>query len=117
MKANNKTVLVIEDDHETRVAIRNCLELAGYYVMSAIDGAKALELLGHISRPSAILLDLNMPIMNGEEFLRATKLHPDYKNIPVIQLSAETDIGLPGVHSAIGKPVDIKHLLKVLKSI
>ncbi len=66
-----KCVLVIESEHGLRVLIRRALEDAGYFVASTTNGAEGLALLDKITVPSVILLDANIPMLNGEQFLAA----------------------------------------------
>src|SRR5439155_7067879 len=67
------TVLVVEDDFDLRDALVPILEYEGHRVVSAANGREALDWLHAMPPPSLILLDLMMPVMNGEEF-RAEQL-------------------------------------------
>lgn len=64
-----ETVLLIEDNHDLRVFERQILEEKGFRVFSATNGKDALELINDGLYPGVIVLDLAMPIMDGEEFL------------------------------------------------
>ena len=124
-------ILLVEDNpgdvRLTREALkeakfRNTLEVVG-------DGVEALAYLrqqgqyaGAI-RPHLIMLDLNLPRMDGREVLAAIKKDPDLRRIPVVVLSssqAETDIARAyelHANCYVTKPVDIDHFLQVVKSI
>lgn len=107
-----KSVLVIEDDHDTRVSIRQNLEAAGYFVFSAANGRQGLETLKRIKPPCLVLLDAVMPIMNGEEFLREMEADPNLHMIPVVVVSAFPDVAKTLVANAIvQKPINLKLLL------
>jgi len=111
----NGLVLIVEDDHDIRVALRNCLEEAGYAVVSATNGVRALEILKEMTKPKVIILDMNMPLMNGDEFLRVIKNDLDLKTISVIQISAATNLQRSGVCCALPKPIDINRLLRAIE--
>jgi CheY-like chemotaxis protein len=110
-----QTVLVVEDDHNIRVTLRQTLEAAGYFVFSCGHGAEALTLLSRIKPPSLILLDWQLPILNGEEFLRVKMREPELAPIPVVVVSALASSIQPiGVKEIVRKPFDLDHLLKVV---
>jgi CheY-like chemotaxis protein len=82
------TVLVIDDEPAIVEALSDLLESEGYTVATAMDGVEALEQLAGGLRPSAIVLDLMMPRMDGWDFRDAQMKFADLKDIPVIVLSA-----------------------------
>ena len=85
----NTRLLVVEDDDELRDALVESLQLEGYEVRSARNGAEALAALRHGGTPpQLILLDLMMPVMNGWQFRKAQQDDPELADIPVIVLSA-----------------------------
>ena len=79
-------VLVVDDDEGIRDFIGMVLSDEGYEVMTASDGAAALELIEQRS-PTVILLDMRMPIMDGWEFARAYRQRPGPR-APIIVVSA-----------------------------
>jgi CheY-like chemotaxis protein len=83
---NAAPVLVIEDDESIRALISALLTEAGYSVLTAPNGAAALDLIQQ-QPPSLILLDSRMPVMDGPAFLRAYRQRPG-RQAPVIALSA-----------------------------
>lgn len=85
-----KKILIVEDDHDTRVALRQMFETLGLRVETAANGMVALKILNHV-KPNLILLDMMMPLMNGPEFLKVKDNHPEFKEIPVIVMSANED--------------------------
>jgi CheY-like chemotaxis protein len=82
-------VLVIEDDADIRDFIELVLADDGYTVTLAEHGAAALDVLAQARRlPDLIVLDLQMPIMDGRAFRRAQQADPRWRTIPVILMSA-----------------------------
>ena len=81
-------VLLVEDDEVTRHMMRQMLEREGWTVDEASNGREALERLEH-NRPELILLDLMMPEMDGFEFATQMHVHPEWRSIPVIVLTAK----------------------------
>lgn len=111
-----KTILVIEDDHDTRVSLRQQLEAAGYYVFSAADGRQGLELLRRIKPPCLVLLDLVMPLMDGQEFIKAMDADHTLHLIPVVVVTAFPDKAKTVVATAfVHKPLDLNTLLNTVQ--
>src|SRR5437762_11749160 len=82
------TVLAVEDDFDLRDALVPILEYEGHRVVSAANGQEALERLQTMPPPSLILLDLMMPVMDGEEFRARQLRDPTLASIPVVVVSA-----------------------------
>lgn len=80
------SVLIIEDDQFLRDLVSKKLEVSGYTVLQAIDGASGLGILRE-QRPVAILLDMILPGMGGLEILQLIKNNPETSSIPVFILS------------------------------
>jgi CheY-like chemotaxis protein len=111
------TVLVVEDDPDTRQSTADVLESAGYHVVTAAHGRDAFQHLESMDPPGLILLDLMMPMMSGREFLVARRGRDALARIPVVIMSAwrrdaEREEGAQGF---IAKPVDIDVLLHVVE--
>jgi len=83
-------ILVVDDTAAFREPIAASLRHAGYETLSAANGKEALELVRN-ERPDLILLDLSMPVMDGQTFLRVLRADPLVGGLPVILLSANTD--------------------------
>lgn len=86
-------VLIVEDDEETRNGVRVILEEEGYEVTSVADGEQALAYLRGNARPMFILLDLNMPGMNGWDFRQEQLSDPDLSGIPVVVMTGYREYG------------------------
>ena len=113
-------VLVVEDDRCLREALLTDLEMSGFRVVTAANGKEALAAIRKGLRPSVILTDLMMPVMDGwqlrAELLRDSKLAA----IPVVVLSARGDAERQarnlGVEAGLAKPVDLDKLHDILAS-
>lgn len=84
-----KTILVVDDSASLRQVVSIALKGAGYDVIEGVDGKDALTKLDG-SKIHLIISDVNMPNMNGIEFVKAAKQLPAYKFTPVIMLTTES---------------------------
>lgn len=84
-----KTILIVDDSSSLRSVVGTALRGAGYDVIEAEDGRDALTKLDG-QKIHLIISDVNMPNMNGIEFLKASKQIPAYKFTPVIMLTTES---------------------------
>ena len=106
---NPKTVLVVDDSRATRAFVRRALEQAGFRTMEAADGEEALAWVDEES-PDAILLDVDMPGLDGFQTLERLNARPDAARIPVIFLTARSAAEdavagmVLGAHDYIRKP-------------
>lgn len=110
-------ILVVEDDESIRNLIVSQLQDAGFEVVTAADGLEGLAALRD-RRPDAVLLDINMPRMDGFTMLERMKSDPATSNLPVLMLSAQSspeDIRRAvqlGADDYIGKPFESRQLLR-----
>lgn len=112
------SVLVIDDDRDIREILDEILVSEGYSVVTAGNGVEALESLKNV-KPSLILLDLNMPVMDGFEFRSIQRSDPAIALIPTVVISAlyqmrQLIVDL-AVDDALAKPVALEHLLRVVR--
>ncbi len=106
-------ILVVEDEHDVRVLVRELLEGAGWRVTTAANGRDALALLrsGTLA-PSLVLVDLAMPILDGWELIAAMRADARLRNIPVgVQTAQRRDTVPDGVAFVLAKPVNATALL------
>ena len=82
-----RSVLVVDDDSESRALLRHSLESDGWQVEEAFNGKNAIESINNRA-PALILLDLMMPEMDGFEFVDAIKSQQNLADIPIIVLTA-----------------------------
>jgi CheY-like chemotaxis protein len=80
-------LLIVDDEVAILEALTDILSVEGYEVATAANGAEGLKRAGE-ERPDLILLDLMMPVMDGQEMLRRLKESPDLRGIPVVVMSA-----------------------------
>ena len=83
---NKKQVLIIDDDQSTRLLL-GCLLSRTYDVATQKNGLEAMAWMGNGNIPDVILLDVNMPQLNGPDFLKNIRTSGFYRNIPVIVVS------------------------------
>lgn len=112
MTSNCVSILVIEDEVEIRENLKALLELEGYQVFTAKNGKEGIELVKAIPRPCLILLDLLMPVMTGEEFLRELTSEDAVATIPVCIFSGVAERP-KGVRYAafVKKPIEFDGLM------
>lgn len=85
-------ILSVDDSSIVRKIIRSAVEVLNYELIEAADGADALAILDSESANIIlILLDWNMPGMNGFDFLTTIKNHPEFKKIPVMMVTTESE--------------------------
>jgi CheY-like chemotaxis protein len=110
-----RPVLVVDDDPDIRETLRFVLEDAGYPVYSAENGEEALHVLAASDPlPGLILLDLMMPIMSGDEMLKALKSVHALADIPVTIVTASGAPMPPLASGLLKKPVDLDVLLRIV---
>jgi CheY-like chemotaxis protein len=114
------SILLIEDEMDTRLALRDFLMEAGFVVHTARDGQHALRTLEKMDPPDLILLDYKMPVMDGKQFISIQRTIPRLQGIPVVILSAATR-EWSGAHleveEVLSKPVDLEMLLATVNRI
>ena len=111
------TILVVEDDRDTREMLERFLQLEGFTVRTAENGRAALDVLGR-EGACVILLDLMMPVMNGWEFRHVQASDPRLSRIPVIVVTAagrREQIPTIDAHAWLPKPVDLDRLLETIQ--
>ena len=110
-------VLVVEDDREQRETLCAMLDFEGFGHSEAANGREALDYLAKSGEPCVVLLDLEMPVMNGWDFRTAQLADERLSRIPVVVVTANDD-GLsdrfPGVAGFLRKPLRFEKLAAVL---
>lgn len=114
-------VLLVEDDDDIREALAGILSMRGFRVLEARNGQDAIDRVLHDGgRPAVILLDLLMPVMDGEEFLARQGQHPLLAGAPVILVTAQLMRPTqtpPTVRATFTKPVTLQQLLGAIQTI
>jgi CheY-like chemotaxis protein len=110
-------ILVIEDDLSIRQPLADLLKLQGHAIAEAGNGRDGLERLREGARPDVILLDLQMPEMNGWQFLEFFEQDRTL-HVPVIVFSGDADLAprSPHVVATLRKTVDLTVLLSAIQS-
>ena len=115
------SVMIVEDDRDTREMLGRFLELEGFDVRTAANGQLALDALQEDGEtPSVIVLDLIMPVMNGWQFRERQARHPRFSRIPVVVVTAagpREDIPQINADAWLSKPVDFDRLLATIDSL
>lgn len=106
-------IMVVDDAGYIRVLFRESLTRAGYEIVLAESGMKALQLMG-VENPDLVLLDINMPDMTGLEMLENLRMHNQYLPVIIVSASGYKDKVLEAVSHGISgyltKPVDLEEL-------
>lgn len=117
----SKTIMTVDDSASVRQMVSLTLKDAGYTVIEACDGKDALtKLSGPVDM---IVTDLNMPNMNGIELIRAVRATPQYKFVPIVMLTTESQASTKEEGKAAGatgwivKPFKPDQLLAVAKKL
>ncbi|MFN4238076.1 MAG: response regulator [Vogesella sp.] len=117
-----KIILIVDDSALLRQISSEALTEAGYKVVQAANGQEGLQQLDLIM-PALIVSDLNMPVMNGLEFIRALRQRPALKQLPVIMVTTELSDALKqagrdaGATAWLTKPLQPPLLLKAIRTL
>ena len=119
-KYGAKKILIIDDDQDLRAHFQQMYEMEDYLVITAKNGQEALDLLDSLpdnSLPDLILLDFNMPVMDGEGFGLSKNFNPRYSSIPMILITANGELiktmSKVQAEAYLDKPLSIDQLLKL----
>jgi CheY-like chemotaxis protein len=116
-----KTVMIADDDVRNIFSLTKALELHGMKVLAAIDGKEALKTLEQNPQVDVVLMDMMMPEMDGYETIREIRAMNEYKNLPILAVTAKAMMGdrekciAVGASDYISKPVDIDQLISLLR--
>jgi two-component system cell cycle response regulator DivK len=109
------TVLVVDDNADTRAVVRWMLERWGYRVLEASDGREAFEVTVE-SRPDLVLMDLSMPRVDGYDAIRSIRGREEFARLPIIAVTAfdradsRDGAALAGCDHFLSKPIDYYRL-------
>ncbi len=116
-KTGQAKILIVDDEPDLVSTIQCRLEWCNCEVITAANGIEGLEKAAN-ERPDLILLDTNMPVMNGHEMLKCLREHPDLKDTPVIMVTVicePQDIATAssfGIADYVTKPFDFTELME-----
>ncbi len=114
-------VLVVDDSRAIRRIIGEIMKQLGFEVSEAGNGIEALQRLEELGAPDLVLVDWNMPEMNGLDFIKAVRANPDYSNLPLMMVTTETEMErmalafMAGVNEYVMKPFDKATILDKLQ--
>ena len=115
-----KRILVVEDQEDNRQILRDLLANAGYEMLEAEDGQQALNAIAK-QRPDLILMDIQLPILDGYEATRRIKADPSLKDIPIIVVTSyalsgdEEKARACGCDAYVAKPYSPRALLAKIR--
>lgn len=118
-----KTILLVDDSPTILMSVKNNLIAAGFNVETALDGVKALAVLHDGEKPDLIITDVNMPNMDGLEFISKLRELPGFRFTPVLLLTTENqqekrdEAKKLGATGWIVKPATGESLLKIIKQV
>ena len=116
---SREQLLIVEDDDDTREALAMLLRHEGYEVVTASGGVEAMRQLREGLSPGLILLDLNMPDKNGQQFRTEQVLDPRIEAIPVVTYTGDPDFYAASVRlgavASLRKPIEADKLLDIVR--
>jgi two-component system cell cycle response regulator DivK len=114
-------ILYIEDDPGNRMLVRRILEAEGFSIMEATDGPAGLEIAAQM-RPDLILLDINLPEIDGYDLAKRFRDTPGLQQVPILAITANVMKGdrertlEAGCDGYIQKPIDVDQLPEQVKT-
>ena len=118
----NKRILVIEDTEDNRQILRDLLTAAGYEIFEATDGATGVAMAAE-KRPDLILMDIQLPVIDGYEATRRIKADPALRSIPVIAVTSyalsgdEEKAREAGCDGYVAKPFSPRQMLAKVREV
>ena len=115
-------IIIVDDDRETRELLAMALQMEDFVVTQAANGLRLISTL-HVDQPDLILLDVNMSWIDGFELCRAVRKNEDFKDIPVIFISARSSTadvkrGIEaGAADYFTKPIELQTLIARIKEL
>ena len=117
----NGHILVVEDQEDNRQILRDLLGNAGYELTEAENGEEALTAVAK-RRPDLILMDIQLPVMDGYEATRRIRTNPDLKSVPIIAVTSyalagdESKALEAGCNGYVSKPYSPRELLAKVRT-
>jgi len=115
-----KRILVIEDTEDNRQILRDLLSSAGYEIIEAADGESGVAMAAQ-HRPDLILMDIQLPVIDGYEATRRIKGDPATRHIPIVAVTSYALVGdeaktrEAGCDGYVAKPFSPRHLLEKVR--
>jgi len=118
-----KTIMIVDDSATMLMSVKNNLEIAGFTVVTAEDGVKAMTKLKGGIKPDLIITDVNMPNMDGMQLIKNVRALPGFRFTPILTLTTESQAAKRDEGKKLGatgwlvKPVGGSDLLKIIKQV
>jgi two-component system cell cycle response regulator DivK len=118
----SKRILIIEDQEDNRAIMRDLLSTAGYALIEAVDGEEGVR-LARSERPDLILMDIQLPVLDGYEATRRIRAIADLKSVPIIAVTSyalsgdEAKTREAGCDSYVAKPFSPRELLAKVRAL
>ena len=115
-----KRILVVEDQEDNRRIIRDLLTSVGYELIEATDGAAGVR-LAEAERPDLILMDIQLPVLDGHEATRRIKQNPELRHIPIVVVTSyalsgdDAEAIAAGSDAYVAKPFSPRQLLATIR--
>jgi two-component system cell cycle response regulator DivK len=116
----SQLILVVEDQEDNRRILRDLLTNAGFKLVEAITGEEGVR-LAEFSRPDLILMDVQMPVLDGHEATKRIKARPELQSIPIIVVTSyalsgdEAKAMAAGADAYVAKPFSPRALLATIR--
>ena len=114
-----RTIMVVEDYDDTRLLLRKVLEQLGYSVLEASNGQEAVD-IAERERPDLILMDLDLPILDGIAATQRIRQHADLESVPIVAVTAypmsytHVKAFAKGCNEYMPKPIDMNELANLV---
>jgi two-component system cell cycle response regulator DivK len=118
-RSSDRTIMVVEDYDDTRLLLRQVLETRGYRVLEAINGQQAVDIAVR-EHPDLILMDLDLPILDGIAATQRIRQHADLTKVPIVAVTAypmsytHVKAFAKGCDEYMAKPIDLNELTELL---
>ena len=115
----DRTIMVVEDYDDTRLLLKQCLEGLGYSVLEASNGQEAVDIADR-EQPDLILMDLDLPILDGIAATQQIRQKPQLERIPIVAVTAypmsytHVKAFAKGCDEYMRKPIDISELERIV---
>ena len=119
MIQDQKTIMVVEDYDDTRLLLKKGLEGLGYSVLEASNGQEAVD-IAERERPDLILMDLDLPILDGIAATQRIRQHADLESVPIVAVTAypmsftHVKAFAKGCNEYMSKPIDMTELANLV---
>ena len=116
------TVMIVDDICDTRDMLRIMLKAKGYQVLEAPNGGEAVRIAARV-RPNLILMDLDLPVLDGCAATRLIHARPELRRVPVVAMSAHSEWGwredaiAAGCTAFVVKPIDLPQLVELVEQL